>query len=200
MLINLPFMGTYETALGESANYEADRLAETMKNPDTVWDYFDSSEFLNIAARECVDVFNEYVSELYRGDPAMKFDSVTSPREYNFETDRVFAQISASWACGMLAVSSYNKHAELNRVILERFTSRSGFISNYSNDIKSWLARPVTEWDSNELGTLFIAFLSIKAPDWQEVTDARLIERVAESNIQSAFDVPLSEFQEAAFD
>jgi hypothetical protein len=67
---------------------------------------------------------------------------VVSPREYNFYTDRIECEINID-AGDVLYYLEHNR-AEYDKYLVERFTSRSGFISFYSPsdpafyDIDSW--------------------------------------------------------------
>lgn len=92
----------------------------------------------------------------------LEFDEMTSPREYNFETDRLFATVPAYIMRRLFAKSRREGHETLAAVILRRFTSRSGFISHYPASLADWLAKPLVDWDCNELGTLLLAALEIE--------------------------------------
>ncbi len=59
----------------------------------------------------------------------------------------------------MAKISSALNSETLVKLIRERFTSRDGFCSFYSNDIDEWKEKEVTEWDEIELGTLLDAWL-----------------------------------------
>lgn len=87
------------------------------------------------------------------------FEEMTSPREYNFTTDRIFCQVSGRVVKALFRVSKAEGHSRLEACIKERFTSRSGFISHYSNRLSDWLSKPLADWDENELGTLLRALL-----------------------------------------
>jgi hypothetical protein len=54
----------------------------------------------------------------------------------------------------------------LNKVIRERFTSRSGFISHYPNHISDWPR--IEEWDHNHVGTVMAAYLGEEYPNAEE--------------------------------
>ena len=99
------------------------------------------------------------------GTPEKSFiwESMTSPREYNFATDRAFAYVPTSVVEMLFERSAKEEHKTLAEVIKDTFTSYSGFISFYSNDLDEWLAKPLEDWDYNEIGTLIAA--SIKASD-----------------------------------
>ena len=91
----------------------------------------------------------------------LTFGEMTSPREYNFTTDRVFGHVRLSTMRDLFNRSAADRHETLSRVIRDRFTSRSGFISFYSNDVRDWVKKPLRDWDHNEYGTLLWAALEI---------------------------------------
>lgn len=85
---------------------------------------------------------------------SLTFVDLTSPREYNFGTDRIFAKISLEDVQKLLDVVDQEK---LSTLIEDRFTDRSGFFSFYPNEIEEWMEKPIEEWDHNEVGTLLQA-------------------------------------------
>lgn len=174
--VNIPFAGFYDSLwshmLDDQANqfceYEAEyREEENGIPPELRLDANEFAEILNDVtnykaqqehlARHYVDAFNEWAKDQIGFDPKLSFEEMTSPRYYNFETDRIFCTISQKVARGLFAISKKEKHERLAAAIKERHTSYDGFISFYSNDLASWLEKPVTEWDANELGTLLRA-------------------------------------------
>ena len=71
----------------------------------------------------------------------------------------------------------------LRHAIKERFTSRSGFISSYPNNLEAWNSDPLT-WDHNELGTLLVALLS-EDENWER----DIFETMQDRNVfDTAFD------------
>lgn len=108
----------------------------------------------------------KFYSERYR-QPSIRltFEEMTSPREYNFETDRLFARLPAVVIRRLFKLSRDDNHETLAAVIAERFTHRSGFVSFYSNDLAEWLDKPLMTWDHNEIGTLLIAVLRLRGFD-----------------------------------
>ena len=82
------------------------------------------------------------------------FESMTSPREYNFTTDRVFITLPESEVIRILAVTP---RETLEEVAREMFTSRSGFASFYPPDVESW--GEVAEWDHNQCFALLSAYV-----------------------------------------
>lgn len=88
----------------------------------------------------------------------LEFKSMWSPREYNFATDEITCYISAK---DLKKISSVLDSDVLEKIIKRRFTSRSGFISFYSNSLEEWKEKPVKDWDEIELGTLLDAWLYV---------------------------------------
>ena len=80
-----------------------------------------------------------------------------SPREYNFETDRIFIEIEENHAIDFIKYIIKNYKKELEKKIQDMFTSRSGFISFYKNSIDLW-TKDFKEWDCNMIGTCFELF------------------------------------------
>lgn len=93
----------------------------------------------------------------------LTFADMTSPKYYNFETDRVFANIPVSVIRKLWRISKDDSHATLTRVAKARHSSRSGFISHYESDWRDWGA--VAQWDCNQLQTLLIAACESKGFD-----------------------------------
>lgn len=93
------------------------------------------------------------------GTPKKSFalESVSSPREYNFTTDRVFAEVPAPVVEMLFERSAKEGHRALERRIKETCTSYDGFSSFYSNWLEEWLDKPLAEWDHNEIGALIAA-------------------------------------------
>ncbi len=81
------------------------------------------------------------------------FESMTSPKYYNFETDQVFVNLSRGDLARMWKCVDRDRFAGACR---DRFTSRSGFISSYSPDWRAW--GHLSSWDHNQVGTLVQAF------------------------------------------
>ena len=104
--------------------------------------------------------------ERYRADSCgMTWSLMTSPHEYNFETDRLFVNVSMAFIKRLWRMSRDDSHDTLARVIKDRFTSYDGFMSHYSNRLTDWTDKPLKEWDHNELGTLLIACLDLSNAD-----------------------------------
>jgi hypothetical protein len=105
--------------------------------------------YLKYAAR-----FTEWLSH-YLG-VKLEFEEMKSPRFYNFETDRIFAKLSRADFCRLLRKV---RGAKLKEIAKEMFTSRSGFISFYSNEISDW--GRIDTWDHNQCGAVLAAAVQL---------------------------------------
>lgn len=84
--------------------------------------------------------------------PSLRFESLSSPREYNFTTDRIFVEVSIEDVERVFdAVSA----EALTKAADGMFTSYSGFSSYYSPNWRIW-GEP-SEWDHNQVYCLFTA-------------------------------------------
>lgn len=173
--IRLPFSGFYESMWNSDSNdeqfceYEANERQREENIPEAEWlteaeysdillDSWKNKEYELAVCLEYVNQFNAWAKRECDIDLDLKYETMTSPREYNFETDRIFCWIPNRVVKALFDKSAEDGHAALSEVIEKRCTSRSGFISFYSNDLsKGWLEKPVLEWDHNELGILLEA-------------------------------------------
>ena len=109
-------------------------------------------------AKEFAETFCEAV-----GIHLIRFESMDSPRFYNFETDRLFVELPLEEAQRLMRETSTTS---LDQVAGERHTSRSGFISFYSPHWRSW--GDVGRWDHNQLQTLVEAYVRDTQGDLEE--------------------------------
>lgn len=158
---NLPFSGfynsIYSSGIDSAEELDIEHLAEEHDLPEEeigelLFKHADYHAAYLSVAKAYVEHFNEWLNEKYALNVSLTFKLMTSPREYNFMTDRIFVDISAAdveqvyLAVGEEAVPTAAK---------ELFTSRSGFISYYRPDIDSWGG--LHEWDHNQLLAIFEA-------------------------------------------
>lgn len=112
-------------------------------------------------AQSYLDAWNE-AAAVELGQPAgARFESIQSPREYNFETDRLFAYVPENFLRDLWRKHAADGFETLARVIRKRFTSRDGFISYYSNRVTDWIEKGLDGFDRNELETVIIAALEL---------------------------------------
>lgn len=187
LIIQMPFWGFYETVHIEQLDRAMEQDAENFASgesdlyPEAIG--MDASDLCEIMgrmsdrnkayesySRKYVAAFDGFVKQETGIDLRLTFDRVESPRFYNFDTDRIFAQIPLAVVEALRAAVTLGNLAE---VIKERHESRSGFCSFYTTDIEEWVKKPVSKWDHNELETLLIAWMrqEIKADADEAIND-----------------------------
>ena len=173
MLTTIPFSGFYCT-LHESA---LDDAVEQMFSDKATG----CTVYRGLADRAQWDcdwglVMRDYAEE-YAGQFAdhfgirMSFESMTSPKEYNFTTDRIFCHIPLDECTRLLSATPRDL---LDKVAAEMFTSRDGFMSFYSPDISTW--GDLSEWDYNQIGCLITAYVRHEEPDFDQYAEYALME------------------------
>lgn len=203
--INLPFFpGFYESILSGILDSAVERETEYMVEkessqryyPETyfpealrldhsdLWEHVSYSDAYRDIAKDYCEVFDQWMNDnLETPLGSFKFESMDSPREYNFTTDRVYV------TCPLAVIDSLYAGidvAKLQATIEARHTSRDGFCSFYSNDLETWQDKAsdgLAELDHNELGTILSAAIAPhvdNARDWQW----ELCESLAEHDYQ----------------
>jgi hypothetical protein len=127
---------------------------------------YDYKEYEKICSQKINDYFlkeiNDIIADIHF-EPRIKqlftkiSEDLDSPKEYNFKTDRSFIKVEVN-PFKLIEVINYMftyYYNELNESIKKEFTSYSGFISFYSNNIKDWKEKRATSFDHNELATIF---------------------------------------------
>ena len=157
----VPFAGFYCSIHDE----ELDRaLEQIFADRETGCDV--NSDLVDLA-RDAIDwqaVHEAYALEYVKSlgadyDLNLTFDGMSSPKYYNFETDRIFATIDRETLARMLRAVP---RKALRKRIRERFASRDGFISHYPRDLSDW-PRQLCDWDHNQVGTLLELYLDREA-------------------------------------
>lgn len=128
--------------------FEKDRTAELADK------YLDETNYqaARLAiAQGWVESFSE------ESDLKMTWESMHSPREYNFTTDRVFVNLPQETLEKLRPIKDSEEFAIK---LADMFTSYDGFISSYPNhsDEGAWL-NPIEEWDHNQLQALIAAYI-----------------------------------------
>ena len=118
-----------------------------------------------------------YVAALARVlEIPLDYEEMVSPREYNFQTDRLFAKISRSDLTKALRAV---RGKRLNEKAADWFTSRSGFISSYPNRVSRW--GRIADWDYNQVGAVLSCYID-KLHEQRAIPDER---DIAEEHIDS---------------
>ena len=165
----IPFDGFYnsyissdiEHQIGQQIEWDADIYDLNEDEQQILFDNYLSvnrSSFYNEIAEYYTDLYIDALNERLEGFTLKaKFSLLTSPKEYNFETDRIFIDIERDHAIDFIKYIIKNYKKELEKKIEDRFTSRSGFWSHYKNGLDLW-TQDYSKWDHNQIGTCFELF------------------------------------------
>ena len=142
------FSGFYESIHSGAFDSEEESIIEAYPGHD--WDDFRfTSDWIEYSKKYVAAISSEIGIKL-------EFMELTSPKEYNFTTDKISCWITSK---ELKKISSVLNSDTLKDIIKKRFTSRDGFMSWYSNDINEWKEKKVTDWNCVELGTLLDAWI-----------------------------------------
>lgn len=145
----LPFSGFYESIHDEVMDRNLIDEELSMEEQEKLRDEIDWKEERIEYSKE----YTELVAKLLKVD--LEFVALESPREYNFGTDRIFANMEESDV--ELLKGKVDTDLMYNAV-KEQYTSRDGFSSFYSNSYQEWLDRE-EPWDHNQIATLIEVYL-----------------------------------------
>lgn len=177
-IIQLPFSGFYESLWSGEIDSQGENYVEhyvgTVQGEEGIppelrldaaevseilFDVTDYGQCYRQLAEYYADAFNTIMSEHVGFPLGMTYESMDSPREYNFHTDRIYANVPQATVAKLFELSAADDHERLRAVLKERHTSRPGFHSWYSNDLDDWLTKPLDQWDHNELCSLILSFV-----------------------------------------
>ena len=165
----IPFDGFYESfisddidhQIGQQIEWDSDIYDLNEDEQQVLEDSYLSvnrSSFYNQIAEDYTNFYIDALNERLKGFTLnAKFSFLTSPREYNFTTDRIFIDIEKNHAIDFIKYIIKHYKKELEEKIKQRFTSRSGFNSFYQNSLDLW-TKDYSEWDCNMIGTCFELF------------------------------------------
>ena len=163
----IPFQGFYNSLYSHAIDSEIENSIDyyykeyelTEAQRDTLANGYlekNTGEFYYNVAKDYAEAFIYEIEKETGLTLNARFESMESPREYNFQTDRIFIELPETSAVAFVNYILANHKEELEKLIAQRFTSRDGFWSNYDNTLEAW-GNP-SEWDLNQLGTCFEIF------------------------------------------
>jgi len=165
----IPFEGFYESVISADIEHEIDSLTQYYSELYDLNEFeaellcnsflnINSYKFYNQIAKDYTNFYIDALNERLKGFTLKAtYNCFESPKEYNFETDKIFIEIEENHALDFIEHIVKNYKKELEKKIEDRFKSRSGFISFYKNSIDLW-TKDFKEWDCNMIGTCFELF------------------------------------------
>lgn len=171
MLTTIPFSGFYYSLHASVLDSALESIFSD--NDGSARDYIlyaaqDATDWRHVHQNYAVEYAAAFAAEF---NLPLHFESMKSPREYNFTTDVIYCTISADDSAWLYATCDKSLLAKIAR---ETFTSRDGFISFYDPDFTEW--GDILEWDHNRLGVLIRAHVFEQNPDFDNWAEFYLME------------------------
>jgi len=151
----IPFAGFYCSIWDQEIDHWVDQQAEySGEDRDDVSDRMDYGSARLGIAQAYTEAFADWLGETLDREVTLEFETLSSPRYYNFETDRIFAKGDVFQTIfDELRAKDNDTLAEAFR---KAFSNYDGFISFYDPVVPS---SPIGEWDHNELYVLLCAWI-----------------------------------------
>ena len=157
------FTGFYNTIFDPQYDYELDQInserqskgLEIISYDHVHWQYKEAIEKI---AKECTNHVQEVINEILNTDIKVVYESIYSPRQYNFGNDSINVTYKLT-DTDIEKIVDYLKDNDydFDQYLRNRYTSISGLISHYSNDSKIWINLYCKELEDSQhyIGTLF---------------------------------------------
>jgi len=153
-LVQIPFEGFYNSVTEHLIGGEIEQYIEYKQETNPEYDdYPDYSVDFQLIARGYVRLYRQWLVDNDFPDIALEFESLSSPKEYNFTTDRIFCHVDLDQL--LPYYNLFMSSPDAQEKIDNRFKSRSGFASFYNDFCEDWKTKPIDKWDFNELMILF---------------------------------------------
>lgn len=194
--LTVPFSGFYNSIWSEALRFYEEMVVNGLvveeEDRDAVFGALcDATEYQTAhsdVAKEYVAQFNHAFEAKTEIEINLRFETLASPREYNYTTDRIFAHIPVGRAHALFALSRNENHDSLRALVERDFTHRDGFVSHYSNDLDDWLEAPLAEWSPVQVGALLQAMAGddAEAAIFDIMQSKGLTERIFENSVNWA--------------
>lgn len=155
LLSTIPFLGFYESIHDQGLDRALDSLCDDDRGEviseelrSRLFDLVDWKEAHKNYAMEYAKSF------AHNFNLDLKFESLQSPKYYNYSTDRVFITISLK---EVKRIYKLVNKTMLRSYIVGNFSSYSGFCSSYPSNLDDW-SKDLKTWDHNEIGTLLAVY------------------------------------------
>ena len=132
-----------------------------------------------------LDVSKAYTKEIeglfqkaFKGIVSLDFKELVSPREYNFTTDKIYANLNVDydmfWEHFLSLIEKHKDDVKLK--LAEVWSSRSGFVSFLSTDLDTWLSDIENE---GELGWLMGILYELESEELGDEIEERIFETIS---------------------
>jgi hypothetical protein len=166
----LPFSGfdasMWELTIGEQLAFEASNLASEdaddeplaeREYQELIEDFWDPGKGLRYLAGVYAKCFLRALAEVTGNGGASEFESLDTTNDAFTRPDRIFVTLDKDLVTNLFQMSTDTSHSELRDVWADLAESGGTYYSFYDPDFEALLAKPVQQWDHNELFALLLA-------------------------------------------
>ena len=171
MLTTIPFSGFYYSLHDSDLDSALESIFSDdsgTARPELVCKAHDAADWRMVQNNYAAEYAAAFAREF---NLPLQFESMKSPREYNFSTDIIYCAIGADDAAWLFDTCDKTL---LDKIARETFTSRDGFASFYDPDFTEW--GDLLTWDPNQLGVLIRAHVTEQNPDFDQWAEFDLME------------------------
>ena len=172
-LIKLPFSGFYESIANSLIDDELVRISgvESVDGiPEGTYDNYNwpvvYKAYAKVYTSELATLIN---NNEHMPNISLEFKELASPREYNYRTDYIYAEISEGDLRNLYKlVQDYSPYMDkLIELVEKAGTSRSGYLAQVSPDLEDW-GDVVHDWSAHQR-ELLIQVLDCMEDHWYSV-------------------------------
>ena len=175
------FPGFYESILFNSdSEYYAN---EVLKDDDHPADYElkDFEGFTSEVSKKAADLLHESIVFDNSIIQSIDFEGLSSPKYYNFETDRLILKVKLDQRKLELFCFRQEKNA-FDQYLKENFTSYDGFFSFIANNVNAFKDQYIDEGKKDRTLDIMIEFYILKQFERWENKDSYLMDLAEASN------------------
>jgi len=138
------FYGTVWESNDDDEENEIDEINHIRKEKNLPPITFDDCEWsYNNYHQEVVEKVTQEIGERLKENnyiQGYELQGLRSPREYNFHNDSIDVQFELNETNIRTIMQYLQKHVKsFEQYLQDKYTSRSGFISSYDNDVNGWM-------------------------------------------------------------
>ena len=145
------FSGFYGTLFEDIIDSEEENIFEENESYTTDNVEFDYKTFKEDISKQCVGVFEDAFNRDMHTKLSVSFESLFSPKFYNFENDSINVTISLNRNDFDTVISAIKENkTEISEQLKEKYSSRDGFSSFHSTDLDEWIEDLTLEFENEE--------------------------------------------------
>lgn len=145
------FSGFYGSLFQDIIDSEEEMIIEEQATLVESHIEFDYKTFKEDISKQCVGVFEDAFNRDMHVKLSVSFESLFSPKFYNFENDSINVAISLSRDDFNTIISAIKENkTEISEQLKERYSSREGFSSFHSTDLDEWIEDLTLEFENEE--------------------------------------------------